>query len=278
MNSKKEQGTIADLRAELQRLQIATDGSAPNTKILDESIIDHGSRRHLQFESETGVWLDANLYLPSSSGRKPAVILVRAKQDSDGQSTTTIAEKMMRLGQVVLEMEPRTTRMENTRGSHTGDWIAAMQANLIGRNLAIMRAHDLLRGVDLLSHLPEVEPESIRGAAKGVSGIPLLLAAAEDARIKAVWLDRTPHSLRSALDDSLAFDLPEVVIPGFVLHWDLDDLVKTMGNRHVLWTDPTNWTQRVVALGSAYRYRYILGDITDQTVSQDDLFVGEFLK
>ena len=55
-------------------------------------------------------------------------------------------------------------------------------------------------------------------------------------------------------------DLSDAVIPGFLLHWDLEDLTKAMGDRPVLWTDPTNWMGRVVALGARYRYRYVLGD------------------
>lgn len=47
----------------------------------------------------------------------------------------------------------------------------------------------------------------------------------------------------------MSADLFDAVIPGFALHWDLDDLVKAMGARPVLWTDPTDWMRRVVALG-----------------------------
>jgi hypothetical protein len=73
-------------------------------------------------------------------------------------------------------------------------------------------------------------------------------------------------------------DLFDAVIPGFVLRWDLDDLVKAMGNRPVLWTDPTNWMRRVVALGPPFRYRYVLGDTTDFRDAQDDAYVGELLR
>jgi hypothetical protein len=32
-----------------------------------------------------------------------------------------------------------------------------------------------------------------------------------------------------------------------------------------------------VALGPAYRYRYVEGDLTDETNVQDDAFIREFL-
>jgi hypothetical protein len=48
-------------------------------------------------------------------------------------------------------------------------------------------------------------------------------------------------------------ELSDAVIPGFLLHWDLDDLTKAMGARQVLWTDPTNWMGRVVYAGPRFR-------------------------
>jgi hypothetical protein len=140
-----------------------------------------------------------------------------------------------------------------------------------------MRAHDILRGVDLLRSRADVDPSSIRGAARGVPGIWLLLAAAADPRISGIWLDRTPYSLEAALESSMAADLWDAVIPNFVLHWDLHDLVTAMGDRHVLWTDPTNWVHGVVALGSPYQYRYVNGDATDLMNVQDDAYIHELL-
>jgi hypothetical protein len=104
-----------------------------------------------------------------------------------------------------------------------------------------------------------------------------LLAAATDQRIGKIWLDRTPHRLRAALESSLTTGLWDAVIPNFVLHWDLDDLVKAMGKRQVLWTDPTNWVGRVVTVGPSYRYRYILGDTTDLAHAQDEAYIRELL-
>jgi hypothetical protein len=111
-----------------------------------------------------------------------------------------------------------------------------------------------------------------------VKGVWLLLAAAVDTRINKVWLDRTPHSLRSALEGTINTDLFDAVVPQFVLHWDLQDLVRAMGDRPVLWTDPTNWMKRTVSLGPRYQYRYVLGDTTDLAEEQNNAFMGEFLR
>jgi len=141
-----------------------------------------------------------------------------------------------------------------------------------------MRAHDILRGVDLLAARSDVDAASIRAAARGVKGIWLLLAAAIDSRIGKVWLDRTPYSLRAALETSMNSALLEAVIPGFALHWDLEDLTKAMGDRPVMWTDPTNWMGRVVALGPGFHYRWVLGDLTEMSDAQDNEYAQELMK
>src|SRR5947208_287450 len=114
--------------------------------------------------------------------------------------------------------------------------------------------------------------------ARAVKGIWLLLAAAVDPRIGKIWLDRTPYSLRAALENTINTDIFDAVIPGFALHWDLEDLAKAMADRPVLWTDPTNWMHRPLALGPPFRYRYVLGDTTDLSEEQDKVYIEELLK
>ena len=274
---KQRQGTTAELLAELRMLNIPSDGTSPELKISDESNGPDWQRERVTFASEPGVQISGTLYLPRARGRKPAVLLVADKTSSYWiPSTDSLAERMVKAGRVVLELEPRDAPGEGER-PYVGNWLTNARANQIGRNLPAMRAHDILRGVDLLAARPEVDPAAIRGAARGVKGIWLLLAAAADARIGKVWVDRTPFSLRSALEHSMNTDLFDAVIPGFALHWDLDDLVKTMGDRPVLWTDPSNWMGRPVDVGPAFRYRYVLGDETDLHDDQDNAFLNDFL-
>jgi cephalosporin-C deacetylase-like acetyl esterase len=289
LHAKQHPGTTAELMTELRDLKIPTDGSAPTVKILAESTQPEFRQDRIQFESQPGIWLDATVYIPASAGRKPAVLIVKEGGADDLRTRPggdrfhmvrfdTMAEQMVKRGQVVLEMEPRNSPMNYSAGPFVGNWVPDQQANLIGLNLPAMRAHDILRGVDLLKARPDVDPDSIRGTARSVEGIWLLLAAASDPRIAGIWLDKTPYSLRAALDGSMTADLWDAVIPNFVLRWDLSDLVKAMGNRHVLWTDPTNWMRRSVALGAPFQYRYVIGDSTDLANEQNDEFLGEFLQ
>jgi cephalosporin-C deacetylase-like acetyl esterase len=272
--SKKHQGTIEELLAELRRLGVPTDGAVPNARISGGT----NGWQHVNFESEPGIEISGRLYSPTSSGRKPAVLLVADKMSSHWiPSTDSLAERIAKTGGVVLELELRDSPGEGER-PFVGNWLTNARANQIGLNLPAMRAHDILRGVDLLAARNGVDSASIHAAARGVKGTWLLLAAAIDNRITKVWLDRTPYSVRAALENPMNTDLFDAVIPGFALHWDLDSLTKAMGNRPVLWTDPSNWMGHPTALGGPFRYRYILGDTTDLHDAQDDQFINEFLK
>jgi hypothetical protein len=267
-----KKGTIPELLEELRRLQIPSDGRSPAVRVLEESSGPEGRRQHISFESEPGVQIEGRLLIPPSPGRKAAVLIVA------DDTSPSLADRIAKLGRVVLELQPRDSPASYDRRPFVGNWITNARANQIGRNLPSMRAHDVLRGVDVLAASSEVDSSSIRAAARGVKGIWLLLAAAVDGRIRRVWLDRTPHSLRSALSRSMNTDLFDAVIPGFALRWDLQDLTRAMGNRPVLWTDPTNWMKRPVSLAPPYQYRYVLGDTTDLAEEQNDAFVAELLR
>jgi hypothetical protein len=186
------------------------------------------------------------------------------------QSTTTLAQALARSGQIVMEVDARDSPAANEGRPFLGNWVTNERAELVGRNLAAMRAHDLLVAVDVLATRSDIDASSIRGYARGVKGVWLLLAAAVDQRLSKIWLDRTPWSIAAALMDPLTNHLFDAMIPRFALHWDFQDLVDAIGDRRVLWTDPTNWMNRVVPLGAPYRYRYV-GE-------GDALSIKEFLR
>ncbi|HLY18305.1 MAG TPA: acetylxylan esterase [Bryobacteraceae bacterium] len=276
--ARQRQGTIPELLAELRRLDIPSNGAPPEVRTSDESDGPDLRRQHVSFESESGVEIGGRIYIPHSSGRKPAVLLVADKTSSYWiPSTDSLAEKIAGTGRVVLSLEPRDSPGEGER-PYVGNWLTNVRADQIGRNLPAMRAHDILRGIDLLAARDDVDRSSIRAAGRGVKGIWLLLAAAVDTRISKIWLDRTPYSLRAALENSMNTDLFDAVIPSFVLHWDLNDLAKAMENRPILWTDPANWMGHAVPLGSPFRYRTIIGDATDLHDEQDHAFIQDFIR
>jgi hypothetical protein len=255
---RKPRGS-GELAAELRRLGIPSDRRAPAVQIVEQQ----GARVRLMVESEPGVSIEATLHLPRASGRRPGIVLV--KDGSSGALAETAAGK----GHVALEVAPRDSPRANDNRPFLGNWMANARADSIGRNLAAMRAHDILRGVDLLCSRDDVDARSIRGVAREVRGVWLLLAAAMDERIARVWLDRTPHSLAAAMDRPFNTNLFDALIPGFLLHWDLADLARAVAPRPLLWTDPADWMGRTTALGGGFRYRY--------SGEGDDAFLAELL-
>jgi cephalosporin-C deacetylase-like acetyl esterase len=261
-HARRQKRDGSELLAELRRLGVPSNGRAPSAVTTSKVEGPDFGVEEIRFESEPGVPVSARLYLPNGEGRRPAVVMFEEKRLAvplrvqRSQSTRAIAEALARSGQIVMEVDPRDSPGDDGR-PFLGNWLTNERADLVGRNLAAMRAHDLLVAVDVLAARPDIDAGSIRGYARGVKGVWLLLAAAVDDRLGKIWLDRTPWSIAVALQDPLTNNLFDAMIPSFALHWDFRDIVDAIGDRRVLWTDPTNWMNRVVPLGAPYRYRYV---------------------
>jgi cephalosporin-C deacetylase-like acetyl esterase len=258
---RMSQGSTEQLLAEVRKWSGDRAGRPPVVHVLSDAPGEVFRTQQLALEVEPGLEISGTLYAPVAPGRKSAILLV----DLD----TPLAERLAAHGVVVLNLQPRGVPVPST-----GEDQAATKQNIrawvIGKNLAGMRAGDIERGVDVLVAQPDVDAGSVRAAARNVSGVWLLMAASIDARIGKIWLDRTPYSLRAALEVPIARDLHDAVIPGFALHWDLEDLVKAMAPRPVLWTDPTDWMREVVPHLAGFLYRTF--------EEPDDRFLAELMK
>jgi cephalosporin-C deacetylase-like acetyl esterase len=267
-------GSVAELVAEVRALGVPSRGTAPAAKTLLKTGAGKYRIEQIRFESEPGVEIEAKLYLPQSAGRKQAVLLLEDKRlpvplhVTRSPSTGPLAEAIVQSDRVVMELDVRDSPGAIDGRPFLGNWLTNERANLIGRNLAVMRAHDILEAVEILAAWPGVDPASIRAYARGAKGFWLLLAAAADPRLTKLWLDRTPWSFTTAFEGPLTSFLFDVMIPGFPLRWDMKDLVQALGSRRVFWTDPTDWMNHVVYPGPAYRYRYV-GE-------KDDALLEEF--
>jgi dienelactone hydrolase len=136
----------------------------------------------------------------------------------------------------------------------SGNWLNNTRAWLVGRNLPATHAAEINAAVAELARRPDVDTTQISVRASGVAGIAVLMAAAVNPQIASVGLDRTPHSLKAALEAPIHTNLHDAVIPGFALKWDLADLRDASRPRSVVWRDPTDWMGNVVALDGSYTY------------------------
>ncbi len=209
----------------------------------------------------------SKLTLPTSSPpRHPALLIVKDRQSAE------LAGKAAAAGAVVLELEPRDSPADNDNRPYLGNWLTNLRADQIGLNLPSLRARDIGHGVDLLAARSDVDPARIYAVARDAKGVWLLMAAALDPRLSRIWLDRTPPTLASALDQALNTNLFDALIPGFLLHWDLPDMARLVGKRLVQWTDPVDWAGRPWADRSSPRFVY------RKAAQGDDEFLASLLR
>lgn len=188
--------------------------------------------------------------LPSSPGvnKQPAVVLVQ-----DDLAAGADAAKALADAHVVALVALSGVNVDAGR-ARSGNWMTNTRAWLVGRNLPATHAAEINAAVAELARRVDVDTSRITVRASGVAGIALLMAAAVNPQIASVSLDRTPHSLRAALDAPIHTNLHDAVMPGFALRWDLADLRGLLGSRSVVWKDPTDWMGNVVALEGSYTY------------------------
>ena len=185
--------------------------------------------------------------IPGAS-KGPAVVVVQDNLLADSN-----VDKLLADGNVVALVALTGVNSDPER-PRSGNWLNNTRAWLVGRNLPAMHAAEIDAAIAELAERPDVDQSRITARASGVPGVALLLAAATNPRIASVVLDRTPHSLRAAIDAPMHTNLHDAVIPGFAARWDLADLRDLIRPRPVIWKDPTDWMGNVVALGDGYTY------------------------
>ena len=180
--------------------------------------------------------------------RRPATVLVQ-----DNLTPSPEAERLLADGHVIA-LVALSGRAGDAERPRSGNWMNNTRAWLVGRNLPAMHAAEINAAVTEMASRADVDPSRITARASGVAGVALLLAAAVNPQIASVSLDRTPHSVRAAIDAPIHTNLHDAVIPGFALKWDLADLRELLRPRSVTWKDPTDWMGNVVALEGGYIY------------------------
>lgn len=194
--------------------------------------------------------VQATAILPSTAGatRRPAIVLVQRTLDAGSD-----ARKLVEQGNVVILVAPQGAG-DVECCSFAGNWLNNTRAWLVGRNLPAMHAAEINQAVEIALRRSDVDPQRIGVRATGVAGIWLLLASAVNPRIGNIVLDRTPHSLRTAIESPVHQSLHDAVIPGFALKWDLQDLRRLSLPRRVEWKNPTDWTGNIVTVPGDFEY------------------------
>lgn len=146
--------------------------------------------KNIAFQTRPGVYATANLYIPDGKGPFPAVISMpghwrKAKFDPDGPQQ--LGHSLALDGYVCLSMDPWGSGERTTvhgEFDYHGTSLGASLLN-VGESLAGFQISDNIRGVDLLSSLPYVDPKNIGATGASGGGNQTMWLAAMDERIKA---------------------------------------------------------------------------------------------
>ena len=147
------------------------------------------------FESLPKFPITANLYVPQTPGRHPAILFSMGHWDEGKPVAQLIAGNLALQGFVVLVYDPigqgerlqsydPFTRKARAGGSVEQHFMAGASAILAGDNFARYMIHDSMRAIDYLQSRPEVDGEKIGATGCSGGGTQTTFVSALDPRVK----------------------------------------------------------------------------------------------
>ncbi|MGH9327278.1 MAG: acetylxylan esterase [Terriglobia bacterium] len=151
------------------------------------------TRENVVYQSQQGLWVTANLYLPSHSHpQMPGMVIIHSLHAPKTQfELQDMGIIWARAGCAVLVMDQLGYggRIQNypwDRSNYFSRYIMGEQLYLVGSNLMTWMVQDIERGIDLLLEQPDINQKEIilLGAVAG-GGDPAAVTAALDPRVAA---------------------------------------------------------------------------------------------
>ena len=200
-------------------------------------------RHRFTLATAPGINIQAEFYRPAD-GKHPALIVLKdSLAESLEPSRTEEIKKFRALadaGTAVLVIAPRPSPpgTEETKASILGPfYLTELRAELVGKTLLGLRVDDVIAAVNFMQGSTTGDPNQITAQASGHLGLVLLHAAVLDPRLKHITIDHTLESYKSLLEAPMPIDAPEDILPAVLRHYDIPDLVRTLGPR-LTFTDP----------------------------------------
>jgi cephalosporin-C deacetylase-like acetyl esterase len=197
-------------------------------------------RHRFTLATAPGINIQAEFYRPAD-GKHPVLIVLKDSLAPALEPSRIEEIKKFRAladaGTAVLVIAPRPSPPgnEETKASILGPfYLTELRAELVGKTLLGLRVDDVIAAVNFTSGGTTVDPNQITAQASGHLGLVLLHAAVLDPRLKHIAIDHTLESYSSLLDAPMPIDAPEDILPGVLLHYDIPDLIQSLGPRLTL--------------------------------------------
>jgi dienelactone hydrolase len=189
----------------------------------------------LRIRPEEGVLLPALLFLPKEPKAERVVLYLHDHGNVADAGADGPIERRVRAGEVVLAVELRGTgQTQQTQADlYSPEWQDAALAYILGRSYVGMRAEDVLVCARYaVERIARGRAGSVEIVAVGNVGIPALHAAAlEPALIGSIKLSQMLESWSNVVHHRLNKRLVAHVVHGALVHYDLPDLVATLGKK-----------------------------------------------
>jgi hypothetical protein len=195
--------------------------------------------QRISFPSRSGITLPG-LSFKTKSAHARLIFTSDALDTADPpQSPIPAIREAMAKGETLLMLNPLPWPPSNDENKVTFGTTLPMtsRALLVGKTFVGMRADDVLAAVQYLASLGAT---SVDAEADGPVGVALLHAAVLEPRIASITLHGSLSSYKSVLTAMPHRMVTETVVPGVLLHYDLDDLLVAMGPRPVTLIAPVD--------------------------------------
>ena len=196
----KTAASIRDYQAWARRTFLRLAGSLPERTPLNLRTVGAFERsgyrvEKIVYESRPGLFVTANLYLPTRGAPPYPAVLFQMGHAANGKGHEPYqrcCQGLAQLGYIVLAFDPMG-QGERTNYPHSDGWLTRLPSSdaehtvpgcqmlLLGDTASAMQLWDAIRSLDVLASHPQVDPKRIASTGQSGGGtLTMMLAAADD--------------------------------------------------------------------------------------------------
>jgi hypothetical protein len=251
------------LRAWIRELAAPPDPEPHNLMPIRVEKSEGDGPEKIYFLSEIGQHIPGLLWLPRNGQRPRRTIIVADEAGKGAFAESGLVEPLRNAGNAVLAVDTRGRgETLGVMGRRDNNYHLISILMMAGRPIAGRRAFDLTRAVDFVARRADLTLDDLTVFGRGDDGLPAMLAAVGDSRIRRVVVAGYVHSFVSQMvaaridategltrvwnssamrhgriqGEHHSVDLG-AVIPGSLAHGDIADIVSLLAGRKVLYAD-----------------------------------------